>query len=124
MAVTFGFILPLGAFLASVKQLIIHVILQICGQIATTVGLILVLVYVQLNNNLQHFSQLHSIVGLFIIFLVLIVQPFLRVLSSLKFLKKEGKIWHKRLGIAVVFFGLSNIFIVSVIIRIMNVILH
>lgn len=114
MFVTFGIILPLGAFLASVKQLIAHVILQICGQIATTLGLILGLVYVQLNHgNLQHFSQLHSIIGLFIIFLVLILQPFLKVISSVKLLKKEGKIWHKRLGIAVVFFGLSNIFIVS-----------
>ncbi len=111
MAVAFGIILPLGALLASYKLVIPHIILQICGQIFVIIGLILVIVYNQLND-IPHFYQVHSIIGLVIILLTIIIQPLLRLLSFV-LLKKQGKIWHKRLGISIVFFGLSNVFLVS-----------
>lgn len=111
MAVTFGFLFPLGAIIASCKNRIAHIVLQICGQILVVVGLIVVIIYNELNHKM-HFSQLHSVVGLVIAVAAIMIQPFLKLLS-LSFLKKYAKSWHKHLGIAIVFFGLTNIFMVS-----------
>ena len=111
MAVAFGLLLPVGSLLANYKLVVCHIILQISGQILSLIGFVLALVYQQLNNR-PHFSQVHSIMGLCLIFMVVILQPVLKLIS-LKFLKKQVNIWHKRLGVASIFIGLCNIFIVS-----------
>ena len=114
MAVAFGLLLPVGSLLANYKLVVCHIILQISGQILSLIGFVLALVYQQLNNR-PHFSQVHSIMGLCLIFMVVILQPVLKLIS-LKFLKKQVNVWHKRLGVASIFIGLCNIFIVSIII--------
>ena len=111
MAITFGLFLPLGALLASFKLTIPHIIIQIGSQVFIIIGFILAIVYNQLNDK-THFYQVHSIIGLVLIMMTVVIQPLLR-LFSLKLLKKRGNIWHKRLGVAIVFFGLSNIILVS-----------
>ena len=114
MAVTFGVVLPVGAVAASGHYSIAHVILQPIGLMLGVTGLVLVVVYKELNT-FNHFMNLHEVVG-FVILLIALCLPCLRlcvVLPVQKFWQEILKTWHKRLGIAVVFFGLSNVFLVS-----------
>lgn len=115
MAVTFGILFPLGAFLANIKKPIAHMILQPLGIVLAVIGFVLAAVYKGLNAS-SHFNQLHSIIGLLLLAIVIIVIPGLK-LSLLAPIKEKWQrlviIWHKRLGISAVFFGFSNIFLVS-----------
>jgi PAS domain-containing protein len=113
MAVSFGLMIPLGALMAHFKKSIIHMIIQPLAIILTCLGFILAVVYTELNNN-THFNQLHSILGLIILIIAMLILPGLKLSVVLPITKKGRKIltgWHKRLGTSTVFFGIFNIFL-------------
>lgn len=115
MAVTFGIILPLGALLANFKWKIAHIVMQIIGILLAITGLSLSVSYTELNHS-SHFSKLHAVVGLVIVIAALLFQPVLKllVLAPLKDnWKGYTRVWHKRLGVCIVFFGMFNVFLVS-----------
>ena len=112
MAMTFGFIIPLGALVANHKKYLPHMTFQIFAMLLAIVGLILAIVYKEVNNE-RHFQHLHSIIGLVIIIACVLIQPVLKLLHITPIKNAIVKVWHKRIGISIVFFGLSNIFLVS-----------
>lgn len=114
MAFTFGILLPLGALLANCKLHIPHMVVQPLGLLLAIVGLSLAVAF-KIVNNQGHFQNLHSILGLVLLLLAILIQPALRLII-LAPLKRQWEfrftIWHKRLGTAIVFFGMSNVFLV------------
>lgn len=116
MAFTFGLLLPLGALLASCKIHLAHMIIQPLGLLLAVVGLALSVTYMTVNNK-DHFQQLHSIFGFILILVAALIQPVMRllILAPVKDAwESRFSAWHKRLGVAIVFFGMSNVFLVSV----------
>ena len=116
MAFTFGLLLPLGALLASCKIHLAHMIVQPLGLLLAIVGLALSVTYMTVNNK-DHFQQLHSIFGFVLILVASLIQPVMRllILAPVKDAwESRFSAWHKRLGVAIVFFGMSNVFLVSV----------
>ena len=115
MAITFGIILPLGALLANFHWKIVHIVVQIIGILLAIVGLSLSISYTEMNDGI-HFCQLHAVVGLVIVIATLLFQPVLKLLVltplSTKW-KGYTRVWHKRLGVCIVFFGMFNVFLVS-----------
>jgi len=105
MAIAFGFLLPIGAFLAHNKVTLAHKILQPLGILLGLSGLVLVIVYVHLSHGSHFRFVIHSAVGLVLLLMVTIGMPLL--------LLKKPRIWHKRMGHVVVFFGMANILLVS-----------
>lgn len=104
MAITFGFLFPIGGFLASINFTLVHKFMQPLGLVLASIGFVLVIVYVHLSQ-LTHFRFLiHSLVGLALMALVLFAMPLL--------LFQKSRAWHKRTGHIVAFFGLGNVLLV------------
>lgn len=107
MAVAFGILLPVGAFLAHQRIMLVHKITQPLGILLAVAGFVMVVVYVELNDK-DHFDELiHSVLGFALILLVLLVMPVLLV-------HKKWRQWHRRCGHVVAFFGMGNVLLVSV----------
>ena len=104
MAAAFGFLLPLGAFLAYNKAKLAHKVIQPVGLVLALIGFVLVVVYVQLSHGLHFRYLIHSVVGLVLLIMAL-GMPLL--------LLKKPRVWHKKTGQVVVFFGMGNILLVS-----------
>lgn len=117
MGVVFGILLPLGAFLAHHRVLLVHRVLQPIGIVLALVGLVLVVVYVELSER-KHFGKLvHAVTGLGLLISAVVVTPSLILLPSVKALQFGGRLrferaWHKRSGQIVVFFGIGNVLVV------------
>ena len=106
MGITFGILLPLGAFLAHHEKFLIHKVTQPTGLLLALIGFVMVLVYVSLAHG-QHFRFLiHGVVGLALLLLALLVMPAL-------LLHKPWRKWHRRCGHVVAFFGMGNVLLVS-----------
>ena len=106
MGITFGILLPLGAFLAHHQKFTIHKITQPTGILLALVGFIMVLVYVSLSHG-RHFRFLiHGVVGLALLLLTFLLMP------ALLFRKPWHK-WHRRCGHVIAFFGMANVLLVS-----------
>jgi len=106
MGITFGILLPLGAFLAHHEKFLIHKVTQPTGLLLAFVGFVMVIVYVSLAHG-QHFRFLiHGVVGLALLLLALLVMPTL-------LLYKPIRKWHRRCGHVVAFFGMGNVLLVS-----------
>ena len=106
MGITFGILLPLGAFLAHHQKFTIHKITQPTGILFALVGFIMVLVYVGLSHG-RHFRFLiHGVVGLALLLLTFLLMPAL-------LLRKPWHKWHKRCGHIIAFFGMANVLLVS-----------
>ena len=115
MAVTFGILLPLGALLSSFQWKIVHIVVQITGILMAVVGLSLSIAYTEVNDGI-HFCRVHAVVGLAIVIATLLFQPVLKLLVVTRLSEKwkgYSRIWHKRLGVCIVFFGMFNVFLVS-----------
>ena len=126
MAITFGIILPLGALLANLRWKKSHIVVQIIGIILVAVGLSLSVAYTEVNGN-AHFCRLHAVAGLVIVIAALLFQPVLKVLVLTRLpdkWKNYTRVWHKRLGVCIVFFGMFNVFLVSNVIYTRCVKLH
>jgi len=106
MGITFGILLPLGAFLAHHEKFLIHKVTQPTGLLLALIGFVMVIVYVSLAHG-QHFRFLiHGVVGLALLLLALLVMPAL-------LLYKPLRKWHRRCGHVVAFFGMGNVLLVS-----------
>ena len=106
MGLTFGILLPTGAFLASHKYFRVHMISQPIGIALAITGLVMVVAYVEVTSG-KHFDKLiHGVVGLTILVLVFLVMPILLA-------KKQWRRWHRRTGHIVAFFGMGNVLLVS-----------
>lgn len=102
MGLTFGILLPLGAFLAHHKQYLLHKITQPVGIVLALTGFVLVVVYVELSTE-KHFRFLiHGVVGLGLMVTVFLLMPVL-------LLQKQWRKWHGRCGHVVAFFGMANV---------------
>ena len=115
MAITFGILLPLGALMANFQGKIVHIVVQIVGILLALVGLSLSIAYTELNDGI-HFCRVHAVVGLAIVIAALLFQPVLKLLVVTPLRDKwkgYSRIWHKRLGVCIVFFGMFNVFLVS-----------
>ena len=115
MVLTFAAILPLGALLANLKKPIIHMIVQPLGLVLAIIGLLLAVVYKELNES-THFDTLHTIFGLILMVVAVLALPALKfsVMSPVREKwKKLVTLWHKRLGLVAVFSGIFNIFLVN-----------
>lgn len=114
MGFTFGIILPLGALSAHMNLWIVHVITQPIGLLLAVIGFAMTIAYRTVNAQ-PHFNSIHSILGL-VLLLASLLQPTLRLVVCAP-IKAKWEIlfkgWHKRLGAAIVFFGLANVFLVS-----------
>lgn len=107
MGLTFGILLPLGAFLAHHKQYLLHKITQPVGIVLALTGFVLVVVYVELSTE-KHFRFLiHGVVGLGLMVTVFLLMPVL-------LLQKQWRKWHGRCGHVVAFFGMANVLLVRV----------
>ena len=107
MAISFGVLLPLGAFLAHHKQFLLHKITQPVGIVLALTGFILVLVYVQLSAEKHFRFFIHGVVGLGLMVLVFLLMPVL-------LLRKQWRKWHRRCGHVVAFFGMANVLLVCI----------
>lgn len=106
MGVTFGVLLPLGAFLAHHQKFTVHKITQPIGILLALAGFVMVLVYVSLSHG-RHFRFLiHGVVGLALLLLTFLLMPTL-------LLHKPWHKWHKRCGHVIAFFGMANVLLVS-----------
>lgn len=117
MGMVFGVLLPLGAFLAHHRVLLVHRVLQPIGLLLATVGLVLVVVYVELSGG-KHFAHLvHGVVGLVLLIAAVLGMPALILLPMVKAVERKVKnmrTWHRRCGHVVAFFGMGNVLVVSV----------
>lgn len=108
MGITFGILLPLGAFLAHHEKLLAHKIIQPTGIILALIGFVMIIVYVQLTTK-EHFQfVIHGFVGLTLFLMVFLLMPFL-------LLKKQWRMWHRRCGHIIAFFGMGNVLVVSIV---------
>ncbi len=106
MAASFGILLPVGAYLAHHRVRLVHIITQPLGIIIAVSGFVSAVVYVELNDG-NHFDELiHSVLGLVLVILALLVMPVL-------LLHKKWQQWHKRCGHFIAFFGMGNVLLVS-----------
>ena len=115
MFLSFALIIPLGALLAHFKKPVVHMILQPLALVLACISFILAVVYKELNGE-PHLNQLHNVVGLMLLTVAILVMPSLKIFVIAPITEKWRKIvsiWHKRLGLATIFFGLFNILLVS-----------
>lgn len=105
MGLVFGVLLPIGAYLAYHYFTIVHVVVQAISMLAALLGLIMVVVYVELTHG-KHFQfPIHGAIGMGLL-LFMLIMPLLR-------LHKTVKIFHPKLGHVIVFFGMTNVIVVS-----------
>ena len=105
MSVSFGILIPVGALLAANGSPFAHKIVQPGGIILGLVGYGLVLAYLEVEEK-GHFNTVHSCVG-FCLVLVVILMPFIR-------LRRELHHIHKKCGVVIVFYGMTNVLLVSI----------
>lgn len=123
MAISFAVLIPFGAILAHFKLPVAHMIIQPLALALSCIALILAVVYKEMNHE-THFNQPHSIVGLILLVVAIIVLPGLKLSVVAPITEKWRKIvsiWHKRLGTIAVFFGIFNIVLVSFSASLLNV---
>ncbi len=109
MALSFGVLLPLGAFLAHYRVLLVHKITQPLGILLAISGFVFAIVYVELNGR-EHFDELiHGVLGLVLVLLVLLVMPALLI-------RRKWRCWHRRCGHIIAFFGMGNVLLVRMLI--------
>lgn len=122
MAITFGLIFPFGALLAYLRKPVVHMVIQPLGLLMAVAGFLMAVVYKEINST-THFNQLHTVFGLLLTAVALIVLPSLK-LSVMTPIgdkwQKLLKLWHKKLGVVAVFAGIFNIFLVSNLYLIVN----
>ncbi len=107
MAVAFGFLFPLAAFLYYHRISLAYKLLFPVALLLAVCGLVIVLVYVELTADKSHFGYpIHGVVGVALVALVVVVMPLL-------LLHRKSRAYHFRLGHAVAFFGMGNILLVS-----------
>ena len=104
MSISFGVMLPVGALLAANGSPFVHKIFQPGGIILGIVGYGLVLAYIEVEEK-RHFKSVHSFVGFFLVVLI-VLMPFMR-------LQKEFHYIHKKCGVIIVFYGMTNVLLVS-----------
>lgn len=104
MSVSFGILIPVGALLAANGSPFAHKIVQPGGIVLALVGYGLVLAYLEVEEK-GHFNTVHSCVG-FCLVLVIILMPLIR-------LRKELHHIHKKCGVVIVFYGMTNVLLVS-----------
>ena len=115
MGVVFGILLPIGAFLAHHRVLLVHRILQPIGLLLALVGLVLVIVYVELSERKHFGSLVHGVTGLGLLITTVLTMPTLILLPSVKALERKLhflRTWHRRSGHAVAFLGIGNVLVV------------
>ena len=103
MSVSFGVLLPVGAMLAASGNPFAHKIFQPGGIILAIVGYGLVLAYIEVEEK-RHFNTVHSFVGFFLVLLI-VLMPFMR-------LRRELHYVHKKCGVIIVFYGMTNVLLV------------
>lgn len=106
MGVTFGVLLPIGAYMAYHYFVVVHVVIQIISIIAAMIGFVIIVTYVEVTHKTHFRFPIHGVVGLALILLVLIM-PFLR-------LHRRVRQYHHKLGQIMAFFGIANVLLVSV----------
>lgn len=106
MSVSFGIMLPVGVLLAANGLPFAHKIFQPGGIILALVGYGLVLAYIEVEEK-KHFNTVHSFVGFFLVLLI-VLMPFMR-------LRKELHHMHKKCGVIIVFYGMTNVLLVRII---------
>lgn len=104
MGITFGILLPMGAFLAYHYFAVVHIVIQVISLIAALVGLVIIVTYVEVTNKSHFQFPIHGVVGLALI-LLLLIMPFLR-------LHRRLREHHHKLGQIVAFFGMANVLLV------------
>ena len=104
MSVSFGILIPVGALLAANGSPFAHKVVQPGGIVLVLVGYGLVLAYLEVEEK-GHFNTVHSYVG-FCLVLVIVLMPFIR-------LRKELHYVHKKCGVVIVFYGMTNVLLVS-----------
>ena len=108
MGAVFGVLFPVGAFLAYHQITLAHKFTQPIGIAMALVGFVMVVVYVQLSHG-DHFRYLiHGVIGLALLIMVLFVMPLLLV-------SERSRKWHHKVGHIIVFFGMGNILLVSLV---------
>lgn len=105
MSISFGILLPVGALLAASGSSFAHKILQPGGIILGVVGYGLVVAHIEVEEK-GHFNTVHSFVGFFLV-LLMVLMPFMR-------LRKELHYIHKKCGVVIVFYGMTNVLLVRI----------
>lgn len=105
MSVSFGILMPVGALLAANGSPFAHKIVQPGGIILSLVGYGLVLAYIEVEEK-SHFNTSHSVVGFFLVLLIFLM-PFMRLRRELHYI-------HKKCGVVIVFYGMTNVLLVRI----------
>lgn len=103
MSVSFGILFPVGALLAANGSPFAHKIIQPGAIILSLIGYGLVLAYIEVEKK-NHFNTMHSFVGFFLV-LLMVVMPFMRLRRELHYI-------HKKCGVIIVFYGMTNVLLV------------
>lgn len=106
MAAAFGVLFPLAAFLYYHGLPLGYKVLLPVAVVLAMCGVVLVAVFVELTNGKHFRFVIHSVVGVALLILAVLVMPLL-------LLHKKLRMYHFRLGHIVAFFGMGNILLVS-----------
>eukprot|EP00731_Ephydatia_muelleri_P027893 Em0019g766a len=101
MILTFGVLLPVGAFMAHNRKHLVHKLMQPATTVLGLAGLALVVAYVQMTSR-AHFRQtVHAVVGVVVLALTLA--------TPLLLARVQWRRWHRGCGHIIIGLGIANV---------------
>ena len=105
MILTFGVLLPVGAFMAHNRKHLVHKLMQPATTVLGLAGLALAVAYVQMTSR-AHFRQtVHAVVGVVVLALTLA--------TPLLLARVQWRRWHRGCGHIIIGLGIANVLLVG-----------